>query len=58
MGTEDIEVSSKSGTKGYIPPEARATDLLSSKTIKVTTQMADIWALGITLLVMLEGKQI
>jgi hypothetical protein len=26
--------------------------------VKITTQMADIWAMGITLLVLLSGKSI
>lgn len=53
LGTQDITVLSKSGTRGYLPPQMRNADRNQGN---FTSQMADIWALGITLLVMVQGK--
>ena len=54
LGTEDIEVSSKSGTARYMAPETKNPN----PTAKINHQSGDIWALGITLLVMLHGRLI
>ena len=52
LGTEDILISSKSGTVRYMAPEIKNPN----PTKKVNNQLCDIWSLGITLLVMLQGR--
>ena len=52
LGTEDILISSKSGTVRYMAPEIKTPN----PTKKVNNQLCDIWSLGITLLVLLQGR--
>ncbi len=55
LSMSKVFVKSKSGTLGYLPPEIINSNF-SANNQKLTSQMADIWALGITLLVLLTGK--
>ena len=51
LGTDDFDSKLKSGTKNYMAPE-----ITNNKGQKINNQMLDIWAIGITLIVMLSGK--
>jgi serine/threonine protein kinase len=52
LGTQEMESENQKGTKMFMPPECN-----NSEGKKVTrTQSADIWALGITLIILLTGK--
>ena len=51
LGTDDFDSKLKSGTRQYMAPE-----ILSITGQKINNQLLDIWAIGITLLVMLTGK--
>ena len=51
LGTDDFDSKLKSGTRNYMAPE-----IVNVTGKKINNQQLDIWAIGVTLIVMLTGK--